>query len=156
MQTVTPKTISLDNDSRSVNSAGLHTMSYTFDTLHKDSGTATLLERIACTDCSSYWTEQLGNNCGIYKRPVPHEAPSKKVVSCCSVQHSGLYSILRNTLVHMCLDTILDRLEEEGVLEVAWGSTLARGEVVVADCSMIENKLESIALDMLQDMLVGG
>jgi len=56
----------------------------------------------------------------------------------------------------MYLDTILDRLEEEGVLEVAWGSTLARGEVVVVDCSMIENKLESIALDMLQDMLVGG
>ena len=130
-------------------------MSYTPDTLYKDSGTATLLERIACTDCS-YWTEQLGNNCHIYKRPVPHEALSKTVVSCCSVQHSGLYSISLSTQVHMYLDTILDRLEEEGVLEVAWGSTLALGEVVVVDCSMLENKLESIALGMLQDMLVGG
>ena len=130
-------------------------MSYTPDTLHKDSGTATLPERIACTDCS-YWTEQLGNNCGIYKRPVPHEALSKTVVSCCFVQHSGLYSILLNTLVHMYLDMILDRLEEEGELEVAWGSTLALGEVVVVDCSMLENKLESIALGMLQGMLVAG
>lgn len=130
-------------------------MSYTPDTLHKDSGTATLLERIACTDCS-YWTEQLGNNCRIYKRPVPHEALSKTVDSCCSVQHSGLYSILLNTLVHMCLDKILGRLEEEGVLEVAWGSTLVLGEVVAVDCSTLENKLESIALGMLQDMLVAG
>lgn len=150
-----PKTISLDNDLRSVNFAGLHTMSYTPDTLHRDSHKATLLERIACTDCT-YWTEQLGNNCRIYKRPVPHEALSKTVVSCCSAQHSGLYSTLLNTLVHMYLDTILDRLEEEGVLEVAWGSTLALGEVVGTDCSMLENKLESIALGMLQDMLVAG
>lgn len=130
-------------------------MSCTPDTLHKDSGTATLLERIACTDCS-YWTEQLGNNCCIYKRPVPHEALSKTVVSCCSVQHSGLYSILLSTLVHMYLDKILDRLKEEGVLEVVWGSTLARGEGAVVDCSTLENKLESIALGMLQDMLVVG
>ena len=157
MQTVTPELINLDNESRLVNSAGLHTMSYMPDTLHKDSGTATLLERLACTDCSSYWAEQLGNNCGIYKLPVPHEAPSRTVVSCCSVQHSGQYSILLNTLVHMYLDTILDRLGEEGLLEVAWGSTLAREEVVeVVDCSKIENKLESIALGMLQGMLVGG
>ena len=77
-------------------------MSYTPDTLHKDSGTATLLERIACTDCSC-WTEQLGNNCHIYKRPVPQEALSKTVVSCCSVQHSGLNSISLSTLVHMYL-----------------------------------------------------
>ena len=148
--------IILDNDSRSVNSAGLHTLSYTPDTLHKDSGTATLLVRIACTDCSSYWTEQLGNNCGIYKRPVLHEVPSKTVVSCYSVQHSGLYSILLNTLVHMYLDTTLDRLEEKGVLELAWGSTLAQGEEGVVDYSRLENMLESIALGMLQDILVGG
>jgi len=56
----------------------------------------------------------------------------------------------------MYLDTIPDRLGEEGLLEVAWGSTLAREEVVVVDCSMIENRLGSIALGMLRDMLVGG
>lgn len=149
MQTVTLKPISLDNDSRSVNSASFHTMSYMPDTLHKDSGTATLLEHIV-------YTEQLGNTCGTYKRPVPHEAQSKTVVSCCSAQHSCLYSILLNTLVHMYLDTIRDRLGEEGVLEVAWGNTLELGEVVGVDCSRLENMLGSIVLGMLQDMLVGG
>ena len=125
--------------------------------MYKDSGTAPSLDRTACTDCSSYWTEQLGNNFGIYKRPVPHEATSKPVVSCCSAQHSCLYSILRNTLEHMYLDKIQDRLGEERVLEVTWGNTLAQGEVVVVvmDCSTLENMLESIVLGMLQDMLVG-
>lgn len=55
----------------------------------------------------------------------------------------------------MYLDTNRDRLGEERVLEVAWGNTLALGEVVVVDCSMLENMLESIVLGILQDMLVG-
>ena len=78
------------------------------------------------------------------------------VVSCCSAQHSCLYSILLNTLVHMYLDTSRDRLREEGVLEVEWSNTLARGEVVVVDCSRFESMLGNIVLGMLQDMLVGG
>lgn len=55
----------------------------------------------------------------------------------------------------MYLDTIRDRLGEERVLDVAWGNTLALGEVVVVDCSMLENMLESIVLGILQDMRVG-
>ena len=130
-------------------------MSYMPDT-HKDSGTATSLQRTACIDWSSYWTGQLGSNFGIHcKRLVPHEAPSKTGASCRSAQHFGLYSILLNTPVHMYLDTNRDRLGEERVLEVAWGNTLALGEVVVVDCSMLENMLESIVLGILQDMLVG-
>lgn len=87
------KPVSLDSDSRSVNSASFHTVSYMPEISHKDSDTAALLERIACTACSSYWTEQLGNNCGIYRSPVLHEAPSKSVVSQrYSSQHFGLYN----------------------------------------------------------------
>jgi len=55
----------------------------------------------------------------------------------------------------MYLDTIRDRLGEGRVLDVAWGNTLALGEVVVVDCSMLENMLESIVLGILQDMRVG-
>lgn len=55
----------------------------------------------------------------------------------------------------MYLDTIRDRLGEKRVLEVAWGNTLALGEVVVVDCSMLENMLESIVLGIVQDMWVG-
>lgn len=87
------KPVSLDSDSRSVNSASFHTVSYMPEISHKDSDTAALLERIACTACSSYWTEQLGNNCGIYRSPVLHEAPSKSVVSQrYSSQHFDLYN----------------------------------------------------------------
>ena len=90
MRTVTFKSISLDRHSCSANSSSFHTMFYTPDISHKDSGIETLLERIACTVSSSYWSEELGNNCDIYRSLVPHEVASRRVVSRCSMLRSGL------------------------------------------------------------------
>lgn len=155
MHIVKFKPISLDSDSRSDSSASFHTVSCMPDILHKDWGIATLLERIACTACNSYWAEQLGNNCCICKPQVPHEVLSKTVVSYCSARHSCRYSISLNTLVHMCSGMIRDRSGEQGVLEVAWGNTLAQEEGVGVDCSRFVSMLGSIWLGMLRDMLVG-
>ena len=156
MQTVTSKPITLvDSDSRSESSASFHTMFYMADILHKDLGIATLLERIACTACNSYWTEQLGSNCGIYTPPVPHEAQSRTAASCCSAQHFSLYSILLNTLARTYSGMIQDRSGERGVLEVAWGNKLVRKEEVGVDYSRLVSILGSIWLGMLRDMLVG-